>query len=455
MGAEDRAQPVPDAPRAAPEGEPSTDERAEHERTRELRGLSDTVAQQRVEQLIGKDPANATTDTLLSAESKEEGILAYSFTSNIQREPKTKESRSKYSPEKVLLKEEFHEGDVVTVDFKTNNHAKWNIGAGDLLPPTVRQITVTDLQGNKRTSTRRLGLKGGFFDDESYIPVFSGYKIEIKNVWTEAELREFRKPNGKWDRKKYEERNGADDQRFAKEVYKKTYHEEWKGERIDAEAVQRLQVKSGLERGETLSHLLDRKPHYREAAADASRIYGVHTNTIFAFIKYESSFNEYAAARTSTARGLGQFLEGTWKGFIKEIKKESHPDHALYVKMMADPEWGKRNPLEWRFHPEASIHAVAWYTKQNAQMLGIALDNTYDLYMAHHEGAGGYKAYKRYKEIVTAHPQWSVKECATAAHLADFQMKRVRNGNDPFAAVEAYARRVANTADDYSTELSG
>lgn len=450
----DAPRPTPEAPKSAPEPEKSTDERANRERRRQLDGLGAEVAQKRAEALIGPDVQNASTDKLLKAEEKEEGILAYEFTSEIKREPKTKEARSHLSPEAVTLKEDFHEGDVITVDFKKNNQAEWNIGAGDMLPPTVRQITVTDTKGNVRTSTRRVGLKGGFFDDEGYIPVFSGYIVKIRQLFSEAELANLRKPNGKWDREKYKERYDADDQKYLKKRYQKTYGIEWKGERIDAETVERLQRKSGFERGENLTALLERKPNYKEAATKATELYGVPTNTIFAFIKYESAFNEYAAARTSSARGLGQFLDNTWEGFIKDIKKDGHKDHALYAKMMSDPEWGKRDPREWRFNPEVSIHAVAWYTEKNALALHIEFSDTFNLYMAHHEGAGGYQAYQRYRTLTDSHPDWSREKLGHAAHLAGFQMDRIRAGNDPFAAVKAYAQKVAATAGEYASELS-
>ncbi|MFA5820800.1 MAG: hypothetical protein WC873_01715 [Candidatus Gracilibacteria bacterium] len=76
-------------------------------------------------------------------------------------------------------------------DFRGNERAYWNIGAGDMLPITVRKIKVTDDKGNIREGVRYPTFQDGnvtrrdrvgYYDDDGYIPVFSGYKIDIVEV---------------------------------------------------------------------------------------------------------------------------------------------------------------------------------------------------------------------------------------------------------------------------------
>ena len=79
-----------------------------------------------------------------------------------------------------------------------------------------------------------------------------------------------------------------------------------------------------------------------------------------------------SAGTASSARGLFQFLEGTWKQNVQAM--------------------GKNYSLEDRFDPRKSSEVMAYFTQQNKKQLessiGRSASNT-DLYMAHFMGAGG------------------------------------------------------------------
>ena len=86
----------------------------------------------------------------------------------------------------------------------------------------------------------------------------------------------------------------------------------------------------------------------------------------------ESGGNANARAKTSSAGGMFQFLDGTWKQLTKEM--------------------GKNYSLEDKFDPRKAAEVMAYFTQKNKKQLekstGKPASNT-DLYMAHFLGAGG------------------------------------------------------------------
>jgi hypothetical protein len=86
----------------------------------------------------------------------------------------------------------------------------------------------------------------------------------------------------------------------------------------------------------------------------------------------ESGGNANARAKTSSAGGMFQFLDGTWKQLTKEM--------------------GKNYSLEDKFDPRKAAEVMAYFTQKNKKQLekstGRPASNT-DLYMAHFLGAGG------------------------------------------------------------------
>lgn len=86
----------------------------------------------------------------------------------------------------------------------------------------------------------------------------------------------------------------------------------------------------------------------------------------------ESGGDASAKAKTSSASGLFQFTEGTWKHMTKEM--------------------GKDYSLEDRFDPKKAAEVAAFFTAKQSGQLEKALGRTpsdAELYMAHFLGAGG------------------------------------------------------------------
>lgn len=133
------------------------------------------------------DLSKLRVDTLVKLEDKFPGILLYAFTDIIG-------AKEKLDFQKWDLYEKPVPGMKLKIDFRGNEEANRKLGIADILPPSVRCVSVI-AQGVTRTSERRLGLKGrnkegtGFFDKSGYMPVYNddvvvigGLKEPAKNI---------------------------------------------------------------------------------------------------------------------------------------------------------------------------------------------------------------------------------------------------------------------------------
>ena len=73
--------------------------------------------------------------------------------------------------------------------------------------------------------------------------------------------------------------------------------------------------------------------------------------------------------RKSSAYGYAQAIDGTWDIYKKQAKK----------------------PFASRTSFKDSVDFIGWYNKKSNKLLGIPKDNARLLYLAYHEGRGGYK----------------------------------------------------------------
>ncbi len=120
--------------------------------------------------------------------------------------------------------------------------------------------------------------------------------------------------------------------------------------------------------------------NWHSAARRAEREYGVPVPVLMAIIRKESGFRPYARPprkwilgfipwkRPSSAYGFSQALDGTWDRYRRET---GH--------------WGAdRNSFA------DAIDFVGWYSYQSHVKNGIALNDTYNLYLAYYFGHAGY-----------------------------------------------------------------
>lgn len=116
-------------------------------------------------------------------------------------------------------------------------------------------------------------------------------------------------------------------------------------------------------------------------------------------IQIESAGNPRATARTSSALGLAQFLNGTWLNVVRQHR----PD--LFN--------GRTNAqvLALRADPSLSIELLARFTEDNARVLGAGFTDG-DLYLAHFSGAGVAR------KLMQAKPMADASTCYSAAAIA-------------------------------------
>lgn len=124
----------------------------------------------------------------------------------------------------------------------------------------------------------------------------------------------------------------------------------------------------------------------------------------------ESGGRADAKAGTSSAGGLFQFTDGTWKQMVKEM--------------------GKDYKVEDKFDPKKASEVMAYFTqKQKGQLekgIGRDASNT-DLYMAHFLGAGGAT---KFLKGMSANPNQSAAALDPAAAKANKNIYYDKSGNE-------------------------
>jgi hypothetical protein len=131
----------------------------------------------------------------------------------------------------------------------------------------------------------------------------------------------------------------------------------------------------------------------------ASTATGVSFNYLVAAAKIESNLNPQAAAPTSSARGLYQFIEQTWLGTVKEAGAAFGYDrYANAITRTASGSYEVSDPatrreiLSLRKDPAANAAMAGVLTKSNSFKLTGTLGRRPtdgELYIAHFLGAGG------------------------------------------------------------------
>jgi hypothetical protein len=131
----------------------------------------------------------------------------------------------------------------------------------------------------------------------------------------------------------------------------------------------------------------------------ASSTTGASFEYLLATAKMESNFNPKAAATTSSARGLYQFIDQTWLGTVKEAGSQlgygkyadaisKSPSGSYYIN---DPSM-RTSIMKLRDDPDAASSMAAVLTQSNSFKLTGKIGRRptgSELYMAHFMGVGG------------------------------------------------------------------
>jgi hypothetical protein len=173
----------------------------------------------------------------------------------------------------------------------------------------------------------------------------------------------------------------------------------------------------------------------------ASKEVGVDKSLMYAMAKQESGFNPSAAAKTSSAKGLYQFIKGTWEGMVSK--------------------YGSKYPILQEKGPEdsyANALAGALYIKENSDYLTkfkIPINAT-TIYAAHFLGPGGAK------KLLTADPNANAAELMPqAAKANDFIFYNKTNGKldkekprTVQEVIDALFQKVGQYQEKYATALA-
>lgn len=134
--------------------------------------------------------------------------------------------------------------------------------------------------------------------------------------------------------------------------------------------------------------IFDEKRRWYKKAKKAAKRWNGDVPQIMAFMHQESSFDGKAKpkrrkllwlipwTRLSSARGYAQAKKEVWHEYIKSSKNRG-----------ADRD---------NFYDAADF--IAWYNYHSQKQLGIAKRDHFKLYLAYHEGRGGYKRGTYYKK---------------------------------------------------------
>ncbi|HET6432917.1 hypothetical protein [Dyella sp.] len=131
---------------------------------------------------------------------------------------------------------------------------------------------------------------------------------------------------------------------------------------------------------ENLCQVIAQRPDWYDDARDAQARWGTPAHVLMAFVQRESGFNRKACPdrpwflfiplpRRSSAYGYAQAQDPVWK----EYKR-------------ANGRWFKS-----RKDMDDSLDFLGWYTDRIHRELGISKWDPLHLYIAYHEGIGGYR----------------------------------------------------------------
>lgn len=344
----------------------------------------------------------ASQPELRQLEKEHPGSLAFFFGKRIEQDK-----------ESILhLQETYKKGDKIKVDFLQNMQAEMTIGLGDMLPATVRKVSVIDAAGGKRTS--EVFVEGvGYYDRQGYIPVFSGYTVIIEEVATREEVGTLRQNPDL----------GIKRDAFFREVY---------GIPQDAPVTEEFLALTRYKSADgDVLHGMDRSFErgmrtYGALIQTIAPTYGIPISTVMAVLKCESNFNPYCrpygkdGRLLSSALGLGQAVKGTWAEFLRK-----NPDMEAKARAFQERCTGSGDACDPRTDAELGIHFACWYMSYGNRYLGLNVDmsDAFHVYLGYHDGWPGYK-----KRDYAKHPERSMA---------------------PW-----YARKVASTAERYEQLLS-
>lgn len=153
---------------------------------------------------------------------------------------------------------------------------------------------------------------------------------------------------------------------------------------------------------ENICSMFRQYPEWYWTARDIRKNQKLPISVLMAIIYQESRFRSDAAPprerllwiipwkRPTTAYGYSQALDGTWKRYQQDT--------------------GNKHARRSAFDDAADF--IGWFANRAHQRAGIAKTNAYALYLAYHEGIGGYQQRTYIKKRWLIHVAWKVQRRA-------------------------------------------
>jgi hypothetical protein len=129
-----------------------------------------------------------------------------------------------------------------------------------------------------------------------------------------------------------------------------------------------------------LCAVFEQHPDWYDYARSSEKKWGVPAHILMAFVRHESSYRHNAKpdrewflfiplGRPSSAKGYAQVQDPAWKDYRKETG----------------------GLLKSRSDMEDALDFIGWYNNKSNKLLGISKWDPKQLYLAYHEGHGGYR----------------------------------------------------------------
>ena len=159
--------------------------------------------------------------------------------------------------------------------------------------------------------------------------------------------------------------------------------------------------------------MLKENPDWLVAANESYKKWGTPISVQLSFVYHESKFVHdarpykkdkrypFGKRYLSTALGFSQALNGTWGDYLKETKI--------------------KNPSRKNFGH--SVDFIGWYNKKSFNSLKIKPTDSYNLYLAYHEGRTGWKKGYHLKQ------KWLMDYAKSVSKKADLYSKQINGCN--------------------------
>jgi hypothetical protein len=161
-----------------------------------------------------------------------------------------------------------------------------------------------------------------------------------------------------------------------------------------------------------LCSVFDQYPDWYDYARASEKKWGVPAHILMAFVKHESSYRHDAKpefdwflfiplGRPSSAEGYAQIQDPAWEDYKKE-------NGGLFKS---------------RSDMEDALDFIGWYNNKSNKLLGISKWDPKNLYLAYHEGHGGYRrgTYRRKRDLLSIADRvdWTAREYGAQLQQCD------------------------------------